>query len=141
MGKLVNIITKLHKATKRSYVQRMLNEKIKVICPKVLPKRQLENLELLSYGDFEAGPFNTYHPANNKVHTGEIDFVIMPGLAFDQVKNRLGYGGGYYDRFLIKHPEAYLAAVFYPFQLVDRVPVEAHDVKMNTLIYPDLKTG
>ena len=117
------------------FLKWLLVQGVKVICPKVLPKRQLVNIELQSYGSFEVGPFNTYHPAGNVVYEGKIDLVVMPGLAFDQNKNRLGYGGGYYDRFLSKHPESFLAAILYPFQLVEKVPVEEHDVKMNKLIY------
>ncbi|MEZ4924297.1 MAG: 5-formyltetrahydrofolate cyclo-ligase [Crocinitomicaceae bacterium] len=112
-----------------------MNRSIKIVCPKVLPGRQLENLELLSFEDFDYGPFNTLHPAGNKKYEGPIDFIIMPGLAFDENLNRLGYGGGYYDRFLIKHPESNKIAVLYPFQLIDVVPVEEHDVKMSKLIF------
>lgn len=116
----------------------LMDHNLKVVCPKVLPKRQLENLELLHFNAFDIGPFNTLHPAGNVVYTGTIDLVIMPGLAFDKGLGRLGYGGGYYDRFLAKHPNAYKAAVLYPFQLVGQVPVELHDVKMDELIISDL---
>lgn len=112
----------------------LLTQQIKVVCPKVLPKRQLQNLELHHFRDFDIGPFRTIHPAGNKVYSGHIDFVIMPGLAFDSEFNRLGYGGGYYDRFLVKNPTSFKAAVMYPFQLLESVPVEEHDVKMDTLI-------
>lgn len=112
-----------------------LNKKIKIVCPKVMPERQMENLELLGFEDFDYGPFGTLHPAGNKKYNGSIDLIIMPGLAFDESLNRLGYGGGYYDRFLIKHPKSIKAAVFYPFQFIDNVPVEEHDVKMSKLVH------
>ena len=112
----------------------LLNKKITVVCPKVLPKRQLENLELLNLEDFDRGPFNTIHPAGNKVFNGDIDFVIMPGLAFYNDHNRLVYGGGYYDRFLVKHPASLKAAICYPFQLIDKVPVEDHDIRMDRIV-------
>lgn len=111
-----------------------LQNDIKIVCPKVMPERQLQNLELLGLDDFETGPFNTIHPAGNKVYQGQIDLIIVPGLAFDTQLNRLGYGGGYYDRFLLKYPESFKLAVQYPFQLIKEVPIEKHDVKMDELI-------
>jgi len=116
------------------YLQWLLEKQIKVVCPKVLPKRQLENRELLHFDSFDIGPFNTIHPAGNIVYKGIIDLVVMPGLAFDIGLNRLGYGGGYYDRFLTKHPEAYTVAILYPFQMVDYVPVDTHDIQMDELL-------
>lgn len=113
-----------------------LSQNIKVVCPKVLPKRQLENLELSNFDDFDYGPFNTIHPAGNMVYRGPIDLVIMPGLAFDNDLNRLGYGGGYYDRFLLNQPNAMKVAILYSFQLVKTVPVEPHDIKVTRLILP-----
>lgn len=111
---------------------------IKVVCPKVLPKRQMSNLELISFKEIEVGPFRTIHPAGGIEYDGIIDLIILPGLAFDNSFNRLGYGGGYYDRFLVKHPDAYKVAVLYSFQLIESVPVEDHDVKMDQLIHASL---
>src|SRR5690606_22124850 len=53
-----------------------IEKNIKIVCPKVLPERQLENLELLYFDDFDYGPFNTIHPAGNKKYNGLIDFII-----------------------------------------------------------------
>jgi 5-formyltetrahydrofolate cyclo-ligase len=117
-----------------SFLKWTLDNKVKVVCPKVMPKRQLQNLELLSFDKFDVGPFKTIHPAGNKVYEGSIDLVVVPGLAFDKNMNRLGYGGGYYDRFLVKYPKAFKYAVQYPFQIVDAVPVEPFDQKVDRLI-------
>ena len=116
------------------FLKWLLELKVKVVCPKVLPKRQLENIELLHFDEFDIGPFNTFHPAGDVVYTGNIDLVIMPGLAFDSSLNRLGYGGGYYDRFLDKNKYANKVAVLYPFQLIESVPIEDHDIKMNRIV-------
>jgi 5-formyltetrahydrofolate cyclo-ligase len=116
------------------FLKWLLDKQIKVVCPMVLPKRQLESLELLHFDHFDTGPFNTLHPAGNAIYKGNIDLVIMPGLAYDTELNRLGYGGGYYDRFLANHPDALKAAVLYPFQLIDKVPIAEHDVKMDELV-------
>jgi 5-formyltetrahydrofolate cyclo-ligase len=120
------------------FLKWLLEKRIKVVCPKVLPKRQLESIELLHFDDFDMGPFNTIHPSGNVVYSGSIDMVVLPGLAFDKKLNRLGYGGGYYDRFLAKNIETIKAAVLYPFQLVDKIPTEEHDIKMDRLIVSQL---
>jgi 5-formyltetrahydrofolate cyclo-ligase len=72
-----------------------------------------------------------------EIAASEIDFVIVPGLAFDSRGNRLGYGGGYFDRLLAAHPSAHRAAVAFDLQLVEVVPVATHDVKLDALFTAD----
>lgn len=67
---------------------------------------------------------------------GNIDVIIVPAVAFDKEGNRLGRGGGYYDRFLKKQTHATIIGVGYDFQLVDEVPVHKHDQKMHRIILP-----
>jgi 5-formyltetrahydrofolate cyclo-ligase len=67
---------------------------------------------------------------------GDIDVIIVPAVAFDKEGNRLGRGGGYYDRFLKKQSHATFIGVGYDFQLVDEVPVRKHDQKMHRIILP-----
>lgn len=69
-------------------------------------------------------------------YEGEIDLIIVPAVAFDKEGNRLGRGGGYYDRFLKKQSHATFIGVGYDFQLVDEVPVRKHDQKMHRIILP-----
>ena len=64
-----------------------------------------------------------------------IDVVLVPGAVFDGNGGRLGYGGGYYDRFLTHDaPRALRIGLAFEMQVVDRVPVLDHDVKMHFLI-------
>jgi len=60
--------------------------------------------------------------------------VILPGLAFDRSGGRMGYGGGYYDRFLEKEPEHPTAALCFDFQMVEKVPAEEHDIPAGLVI-------
>ena len=60
--------------------------------------------------------------------------VLMPGLAFDSQGHRIGYGGGFYDRFLEAEPHHPLVALCYDFQLYDHLDVEAHDVPVDLVI-------
>ena len=64
----------------------------------------------------------------------ELDLVIVPGVAFDRKKNRLGRGKGYYDRFLEQAKNAKTIGICKSDRLFDHVPTDAHDRKMDALI-------
>ena len=64
---------------------------------------------------------------------GQIDVAVVPFLAVDKCGNRLGYGGGYYDRFL-KNTTAKRVAYGYDFQIVNEVPAETWDEKMDVVV-------
>lgn len=65
----------------------------------------------------------------------EIDWVLIPGIAFDRYGGRLGYGGGYYDRLLPLLPDAAArVAAAYALQIVERVPQGRHDLRIDTLL-------
>ncbi|HIT34965.1 MAG TPA: 5-formyltetrahydrofolate cyclo-ligase [Candidatus Faecousia intestinigallinarum] len=61
--------------------------------------------------------------------------VLMPGLAFDSQGNRLGYGGGFYDRFLLQEPGHPTLALCYDFQIVPHIDVQAHDVPVDLVLW------
>ena len=72
-------------------------------------------------------------PTNGEICTN-IDVIIVPGLAFDQSGNRLGFGSGYYDRFLNSQPVGYKIALAFDFQVVDKIDIIEHDVPMGLII-------
>ncbi len=61
--------------------------------------------------------------------------VLMPGLAFDRQGRRIGYGGGFYDRFLAREPDHPTVALCYGFQLVDTLPTEEFDIPVDLVIW------
>lgn len=64
-----------------------------------------------------------------------IEIAIIPGAVFDRSGHRLGYGGGYYDRFLAhKAPQACRVGLAFSQQLVDRIPVLSHDIPLDMLV-------
>ena len=81
------------------------------------------------------GAFHILEPIEDgPVASDETALILMPGLAFDPQGHRVGYGGGYYDRFLEKEPDNLLVALCYDYQLYDRLEVEAHDVPVDVVI-------
>jgi len=115
-------------------IERCLSQGITVVTTQTLPKRQLRHLVLHDLEDLEAGVFGTMYPRNSEEWQGTYDLIIVPGLAFDKEGRRLGYGGGYYDTFLAKHPGALKAAIAFPFQVVSEVPVDGHDMHVDVVI-------
>ena len=69
------------------------------------------------------------------IATADIGVWIVPGLAFTRDGRRLGYGGGWYDRYLsAAAPDARTLAVAYPFQIIDDLPAEAHDRRVSAVV-------
>ncbi|MEX1163987.1 MAG: 5-formyltetrahydrofolate cyclo-ligase [Nitriliruptor sp.] len=74
-------------------------------------------------------------PAGRPIHLSAVDVVVLPGLAFDPLGGRLGQGGGHYDRLLADLPdEVVRIGVCFACQLVPRVPREAHDAAVDTVV-------
>lgn len=124
----------------RGMVEETLARGKQVLVPKSLPAErgllpsELRDLE----GDLAPGAYDILEPrpeALRPVDPGRIDLLIVPGVAFDLQGNRLGYGGGYYDRFFERlRPGVPLVALAFELQIVPRVPVEPWDRRMDWLI-------
>ncbi len=88
--------------------------------------------------DMEVGNYDILEPrceCRRPVAPEDIDVVLMPGVAFDLSGGRLGYGGGYYDRFLEKcSPACALIAVAFEIQIIERVPCADHDHHIHKLV-------
>lgn len=90
-----------------------------------------------SLDDLEKGAYGILEPKVIKpADTADIDFILVPGLAFDRRGNRMGFGKGYYDKLLCKTC-AEKTALCYEFQLFDEINADDHDIPMNTIITED----
>ena len=68
----------------------------------------------------------------------EFDLIIMPGVAFDRYGNRIGYGGGYYDKYISQIEDlSNRISLAYDFQVVKSIESESHDIKVNGIITND----
>ncbi len=89
-----------------------------------------------SIDDLRKSDMGIWEPEAQKEYLRQIDLVIVPGIAFDKSKNRLGRGKGYYDRYF-NHKNIVKVGVCYDFQLLEVVPTEPFDVRMDKIITPN----
>ena len=81
------------------------------------------------------GVWEPVHSALRPVDPGDLDLVLVPGLAFDRAGHRLGHGLGYYDRFLASLPRSIpTVGLAFAWQLVDRLPTSPHDYAVSAVL-------
>lgn len=103
------------------------------VCGHQMVFRRVDRVETLQEGAFgilEPCPTGADHQAD------EADLIIVPGVAFDLSGHRIGYGKGFYDRFL-QHPgrRAHLVGLCHDFQLTDgAIPADVHDIPMEIIV-------
>lgn len=73
--------------------------------------------------------------ADEPVANDPTALVLMPGLAFTKAGDRMGYGGGFYDKFLASEPNHPTLALCYAFQMVEEIPTEEYDIPVDTVLW------
>lgn len=115
----------------------------KVAVPKTYNKEYMEFVYIDSFCDIVPGYMDIPEPKDEistkeagRIADAENVLILMPGLAFDKTCNRIGYGGGFYDKYLSGHPKTAFTkvALCFDFQIYDRLEVEAHDEKMDLVV-------
>ncbi len=92
--------------------------------------RVIEGMEFYKYtGELVKGKYNIPEPTGAKT---EVDTIIVPGSVFDSYGYRIGYGGGYYDKYMKEHHLK--IGVCFDFQVIDELPKEVHDVRLDWLV-------
>ncbi len=117
----------------------LMVERLRSIGKKLyLPRVNGHNMHFFAYESntrLAPGGFGILEPWDSEqLVAGEDTLIIMPGAVFSEDCDRVGYGGGYYDRYLKKHPEAKTIAVAYAFQVQKSIPVNEQDVRPESLI-------
>ncbi|MGN0310588.1 MAG: 5-formyltetrahydrofolate cyclo-ligase [Bacteroides sp.] len=115
------------------FVERWASKK-QIILPVVVG----DDLELRSYHsrhELATGAYGIEEPTGPPfLHPEQIACIVVPGVAFDDLGNRLGRGKGYYDRLLPRLPQAWKIGLCFPFQRVEEVPAEPFDIRMDEVI-------
>ncbi len=104
--------------------------------------RQLVLSEIINYDiELEAGAYGILEPRSKYLRETDpelVDLVLIPGVAFDTRGHRIGYGAGYYDRFLGKvRKDTSKLALAFELQIVDHACEDSHDVPVDTIITED----
>lgn len=99
----------------------------------------MEFYGVVSAENLEPGCMGILEPKNNCPSMEHLSpevkvLVIMPGAVFDKYRHRIGYGGGYYDKYLSNHPKYDTMAIAYDFQVLDEIPSESFDVKPDVIL-------
>lgn len=98
-----------------------------VAVPKVVGK-DMVFYRLTDFSQLEPGYFGIPEPVRGEITEWDDALMVMPGVAFDPENNRVGYGGGFYDRFLERHPDILRVAAAFDFQILEKVPAEPTDI-------------
>ena len=121
----------------QAVIKEMLKGSKRVIVPITGEKR----LYLSELRDFEEeltknryGILEPQDKYQRLVKVEKLDLIIAPGVGFDEAGNRIGYGGGYYDRLLASIPEVPVLALSFSEQIVDKIKTSAYDQQVDKVI-------
>lgn len=107
-----------------------------IVVPKSVPtKKELHFYQINSFNQLTTGYANLQEPnpsKTRKINEKEIDLLIVPGIAFDKRGYRIGFGGGYYDRFL-KNLDVLTISLVSDLQIIHKIPNEQYDIPVRYL--------
>ena len=102
-----------------------------------VPKIAGEYMEFHYINDFQELSFGCWgilEPMMQNPAEGRSVLVVMPGAVFDKAKHRIGYGKGYYDQYLAKHPDYQTMALAFELQMLENIPADMHDICPEIII-------
>lgn len=121
----------------REIINKAWDEGKKVMVPKTLPKSKgMDFYQINNYNDLERGHFGIQEPIISETictNKKEIDLLIVPGLVFSQKGYRIGFGGGYYDRYLEDFKSETLSLAWSE-QILEKIPVNSYDIAVDKLL-------
>jgi 5-formyltetrahydrofolate cyclo-ligase len=88
-------------------------------------------------GELKKGHFGIHEPLYEEkkvIPLHNINLIVLPGIAFDTNGHRLGWGKGYYDKFLEKHGKIHKAGLAFEFQILPELPKDKHDIPVNMIV-------
>lgn len=103
-----------------------------ILYPRVVGPGEMVLIPVQSRDELSAGKFGIMEPEGTP-YSGAVDVVLVPGLAFDLAGHRLGFGAGFYDRFVEANPARTLGVVF-DWQMTRMLPSEPHDQPMDAVL-------
>jgi 5-formyltetrahydrofolate cyclo-ligase len=118
-------------------INHALMDKKTVCVPRVISKAEgMEAVPIKSFNDLISGSYGILEPPKDAIPIcpQSIDIALVPGVAFDRRGGRLGYGGGFYDRYLSQmRQDTCIAALAYSIQMMEAIPMEPQDKKVSAI--------
>lgn len=107
----------------------------KRVCLPRVKGHSIELVEVEALDSLKTGAFGIAEPVGETIlPASAIDLIVVPGVGFDRIGFRLGYGQGYYDRAFSGDCPKVLAGLAYDFQIVNELPAEDHDIRLDLLV-------
>lgn len=117
----------------QALIQDLLTQNKIVTVPKIINQTKMIAVQITKLEQL-IKTTKFYEPKNSNAYQGKIDVCITPGLAFTKNLDRLGQGGGYYDRFLKQNPDIFAIGLAYDWQILDEVPISKNDQKVDLIV-------
>lgn len=115
------------------FIKKAISDGKCVLVPKVYGDIMRYHI-IKSFDELKPGAYGILEPDNDMTDDVYEGFMLLPGLAFDEKKHRMGYGGGFYDKYLSGHKKHFKAALAYDFQVFDSIPAEEYDVPADIIV-------
>lgn len=121
------------------FIKTAIEDGKRLVVPITVPEtKELRLSHLHDLSELEVGFFNILTPKEEfirDVDPSQVDMIIVPGAVFDREGYRIGFGGGYYDRFLSKIDKSVpKIAIAFDFQILDKVPREDYDIPVDYIV-------
>lgn len=123
-----------------SFIEELWQLGKKVAVPKCNPKtREMSFYVIETFAQLETVYMHLREPIPERcefVDANDMDVILVPGVVFDEAGYRIGYGGGYYDRYVLNYKKGKLISLLFDEQIVHHVPTEAHDCPVDIIVTP-----
>jgi len=116
------------------FIKSKLADGKEIVVPYIDVNDVLSVSKLKSFDNLVVGKYGVLEPKNKLLYDEKIDLMILPGLAFDVNGSRIGFGKGYFDKFLSKHTKSVKVALAFEEQIIDFIPTTKYDVYMDVIV-------
>lgn len=111
------------------------------VCVPKVEGSEMSFYEIHSLDDLKEGHFHVLEPVTSTlIEVCDIDFMIVPMLAYDQKRYRVGYGKGYYDKYFARGYTGYKLGLAFSFQYVEKIDVDENDIALDEIITEELSS-
>jgi 5-formyltetrahydrofolate cyclo-ligase len=126
-----------HEVDTHGFIKNSIANGKRLLVPVTFPKtNEIKPSEIYEFDELETGFYNILTPKKEFIrfiNPHDIDLAIVPGVAFDRNGYRIGYGGGYYDRFLSQYPDIIKIGVCFDLQVIDSIPKVDFDIPVDII--------